>query len=88
MCQQCGDRTPGRRFQVDGTEHVLCGPCVTESRRIAQAHEELRRIHKAAHGFDTPCPTCSEDHWLQNQRMLEGLETSTMLANLGRAPLL
>ena len=74
MCTQCGDREPGRRFQVDGSTSVLCGPCVRENIRIAAAHETIRRIHKAAHGYDSPCPTCEADTWLQGQRLAENIE--------------
>ena len=74
MCSDCGSRDPGRRFAVDGTTAVLCADCVREARRISSAHEDIRRIHKAAHGYDSPCPTCAADPWLQQQRQLEELE--------------
>lgn len=88
MCSQCSSREPGRRFAVDGTDRVLCEQCVRDNRRVGEAHETVRRIHRAAHGYDSPCPTCEQDAWLANQRVLEQLETQIMLANLGREPLL
>ena len=61
MCSQCADRDPGRRFAIDGKTDVLCSSCVRESIQIAWAHEQVRRIHRAAHGHDAPCPVCAED---------------------------
>lgn len=80
MCNQCRDREPGRRFAVDGTTDVLCSPCIRDSLRISQAHETIRRIHRAAHGYDDPCPTCEADAWLAGQRVLESLDSSIVRA--------
>lgn len=86
MCDRCGDRAPGRRFAVDGSTAMLCGACVTESIRIAAAHETIHRIHEAAHGFDSPCPTCAADTWLAQQRLLEELEQSAARAAAPATP--
>ena len=82
MCSQCGDRDPGRRFAVEGTTDVLCVRCVRDAVRIAWAHEQIRRIHHAAHGHDSPCPICAHDAWLAGQRVLEDLESSVERARL------
>lgn len=74
MCNRCGSREPGRRFAVDGTATVVCGSCVRDDVRIAAAHETIKRIHRSAHGFDSPCPTCEADTWLQGQRAAEDVE--------------
>lgn len=74
MCSNCRDREPGRRFAVDGTTDVLCGPCLREDVQIGWAHERVRQIHRAAHGYDAPCPTCAGDPWLEAQRQAEAVE--------------
>jgi len=76
MCSQCGDRDPRRRFAVEGSDRLLCRFCIRDEIAIAWSHEQIRRIHRAAHGHDDPCPICLEDAWLTNQLTLEQLEQS------------
>lgn len=77
MCRDCGSRDPGRRFSVDGTGALLCAECVRDTMQIGWAHEQVRRLHRAAHGFDSPCPICEDDAWLAGQRLLEAAETAS-----------
>lgn len=84
MCELCRDRIPGRRFVVDGTDRLLCGPCVRDQRRIAEAHAQVRAIHRAAHGYDGECPVCRNEAWLAQQRILEELEMQAARAAVQR----
>jgi len=59
-CSDCGDRTADWH-EVDGTTAVLCRACVRESAAVAWAHEAMRRLHLAAHGYERPCPVCERE---------------------------
>jgi hypothetical protein len=71
-CSSCA--APDRLFEVEGTGLVLCGACIHDQAAIGWAHEQLRRIHFAAHGYEDPCPTCAADPWLEAQRQAEAVE--------------
>ena len=63
-------------FQIDGTDRELCRPCIGEQILGATAHEQVRQIHRAAHGYDDPCPTCVADDELTRMRLEEELDAA------------
>jgi hypothetical protein len=60
-CADCGRETRAWSA-VDGTQRVLCDPCLGIAIGIAIRHELARRIHAAAHGESGPgCSVCARD---------------------------